>query len=149
MADDYDVALLKGLAVLLHTAGVGVWRETSAYTGSERAITLDGLPQTPISAISLSAYPLADSLIDHASQVGVQVVCREPGPDPTVARATAGRVFRTLHDRTHLRLTTGLHVVQLYRQSAVSGGREADGSCRSIQNFYADVHTPPPEETNP
>lgn len=150
----YDLDLLTGIARELDTAGIGVWKPETAYADDDVAITLDALPESPGTAIALSAYTLTDDPVEGANVTGLQVRSRAAARDDSrPGRELADAIFLFLHGRWAWTLPTGLHVVQIGRRSHVSGGQDQNGRWSIIQNFHADLHVPQmhqhqiPEET--
>lgn len=150
----YDTALMTGLADLLHAEQLGVWAPDRAYAASETGIVFLSTPQAPDSVITIGTYGVSDDVSEGTATVGVQIRNRAAGTDPRTAHDHAARLFTFLHGRTHLDLSTGLRVAQIYRRSWTSGGQDENRRWSVIQNFYADVYVPemhvfapPPEET--
>jgi len=56
----FETNLLTGIAQLLATAGLGVWRDTGIYTAAETGIVFDTVPQAPDRVITLTDYVVFD-----------------------------------------------------------------------------------------
>lgn len=153
MSDTYDVDLARGIGQFLAARGHGTWRDTGAYATDETGIVLDKMPDNPANAIVLSPYGVSDDVSMSGNTTGLQIRTRAAGQDPAASRLKATQVFLELHGRSQLTLPTGLLVVQMYRQSATSGGQDSAGRWSMIQNFYCDLYVPEmniftdPEET--
>lgn len=145
MADGFTTLLLNGLAVYLAAGGIGAtYNSSGLYTATQTGIAFGKLPDTPDSAIVLSAYGIGQddpSLSD--SGLGVQVICRCGGADPRLAADLSDAVFDLLHGVQHLTLSTGVHVIQCRRNSGpASLGQDSNNRWALTQNFYADLHRP-------
>ena len=134
--------LLTGLAAYLHSASVGTWKATGAYTSGQTAIVIGALPQTPDRAIALAFYPVEDSPSLSDSVAGVQVITRWGGEDPTATDDLADGVFDALHGMTAVTLSTGVRVVQCLHQSGASLGRDGNGRWERSDNYYLTIHRP-------
>ena len=51
---------LKGIALRLHAASLGVYKATGQYAAGETGIVFDAVPQDPDDLITLSAYQVSD-----------------------------------------------------------------------------------------
>lgn len=142
MTDSYEQDLAAGIGQFLDTQGHGVWRDDGIYTAQETGIVLDIMPAEPDNAIVLTPYGVDDDPSQPDNVTGLQIRTRAAGRDPAAARKLGADVFLELHGRTHLVLPTGLHVVQILRQSSVSGGQDDNGRWTMIQNYYCDLHVP-------
>lgn len=141
----YDLDLMIGVAKHLAERGHGVYRDDPdelIYQADEAAIVLDGMPQEPDVAIVLSAYTLNDDVSMSSNLTGLQIRTRAAKNDVAGGRELAAAIFLDLHGRTGWDLSTGLRVVQIYRRSHTSGGRDENGRWSVIQNFYADLYVP-------
>ncbi|MFF0744214.1 minor capsid protein [Streptomyces sp. NPDC004111] len=134
----YTVDLLDGLARLLHSAGVGIYRPDGLYAPGETAITIAALPPSPDRCICLSAYPVADSSVLTDTTTGVQARTRA-GADPREVDALDDQVHGVLHaSGPHL---FGAVPVQLvFRVSAAAIGADASGRWERTSNYYARAH---------
>ncbi|TMR99512.1 minor capsid protein [Nonomuraea basaltis] len=129
MSETFSRDLLTGLAVLLAEAGVGDWDPVGAYTESQRAITLGGLPSKPDEAIALAIYGTGaggDDPEQSDSTVLVQARMRT-ATDPRVVGDYADEVFATLHGRSNLTLSTGVVVLLMQRTIVAALARDSSG----------------------
>lgn len=142
MTDSYEQDLAAGIGQFLETLALGVWRDDGVYTAQETGIVMDVMPSEPDNVIVLTPYGVEDdpSLADNVT--GLQVRSRAAGRNPAAARKIGSDVFLALHGRTNLVLPTGLHVVQILRQSSVSDGQDENGRWTMIDNYYCDLHVP-------
>lgn len=138
----YTVDLLDGLARLLHTYGVGIYRPDGVYAAGETAITIAATPPAPDRLVCLSAYPLLESPALTDTTTGVQVRTRA-GADPREVDVVDDSVFAVLHaSGPH---TFGAARVQLlYRQSAAQIGADSQGRWERTANYHARAHRPHP-----
>lgn len=146
-----DIDLMEGVAAALAAASHGIWRPAGVYAPGEHAIVLETAPQAPDTVTVLTAYALADDPTGSTSAIGLQVRTRGAGQDPRTARDMANDVYLFLHGRWAWTLPNGCHVIQIQRQSHVSGGRDDNQRHSVLQNFHADLYVPDlnqhPEET--
>lgn len=135
--------LLTGLAVMLDDAGVGTWREGTAYQANEIAITLVEIPPDPERVICLTDYPLEDDPSLSEGLVGVQVRTRG-GRSPMVARALSDGVFDVLHGRRSIVFGEGtafeVRVAHIYRNSATPIGPDSQGRHERSESYYVHVN---------
>jgi len=139
--------LLTGVAVLLQNAGIGTWNTTGVYSGGQTGIVLGNVPQNPDRIITLTAYQVSDAPALSDSVLGIQVRCRWGGQDKRNVDDLADDIFKLLHGKTALSLSTGVTIVQCLRQSAASLGQDSNNRWSVVQNFYADVHYPSTNRT--
>lgn len=138
----YTVDLLDGLARLLHSAGVGIYRTDGPYAADETAITIAALPPAPDHCICLAAYPVADSSVLTDTTTGIQVRTRA-GADPREVDALDDQVHELLQGSGPHRF--GAVPVQLvYRVSAASIGADSAGRWERTSNYYARAHRSAP-----
>lgn len=141
MSFSYDLA--AGLAQLLASEGIGVWRPAGVYAESEIGITYRARPASPRRLIAISPYALSDSVSLSQSLIGVQVMCRGGDRDPRGQDDLADAVFDLLHGMQQARLATGVLVTHSRRVSSLSLGQEpANGLWARSDNYYFDVHYP-------
>ncbi|MEV7441042.1 minor capsid protein [Streptomyces sp. NPDC091204] len=134
----YTVDLLDGLARLLHSAGVGIYRPDGVYAAGETAITIAALPPAPDRVICLAAYPVTDSPVLTDTTTGIQVRTRA-GADPREVDALDDQVHEVLHGSGPHRF--GAVPVQLvFRVSAAPIGADASGRWERSANFHARAH---------
>lgn len=138
---------LKGIALRLHAASLGVYKATGQYAAGETGIVFDAVPQDPDDLITLSAYQVSDDPAASESILGLQVRTRAAGQHPDPARDLAADIFDNLHGLSDTRLPApdgfeGIWLVQCLRRSQVPGGQDDNLRWSNIQNFYATVHYP-------
>lgn len=139
---NYDTDFLQGVAQHLAAQDLGVWNPAGAYTDAETGIVLDKMPQSPANVIVLGTYGVSDSPSEASSVLGLQIRTRAAGEDPRACRSLGASINLDLHGRTQFTLPTGLHIVQVLRQSWTSGGQDANGRWSLIQNLYAWLYVP-------
>ena len=142
----FESDLLTGLAQLLASAGIGVWRE-SAYTAAETGITLDKVPATPDAVVTLSDYTVSDDPTLSDSVIGVQIRTRRAGVDPRPVKDLDGAIFNLIHGMPATTLPGGVRVVSCFRRSGASLGQDANGRWQRSSNFYLQVHRPSTNRT--
>lgn len=148
IGDGWTSRLLAGIAELLDTAGIGVWRpDGTAYAAGDTAIVIRAIPQAPDRLITLAAYPVgstAPGIADHTT--GVQARLRA-GPDPRECDDLADAVFDQLDGLAETTLG-GIAVVQMWRQSYTSLGHDANGRWERSENFYVQAMRPTANNTD-
>lgn len=138
----FETDLLTGIAQLLATTSLGVWRATGIYTAAETGIVFDTVPATPDRVITLSDYTVSDDPTLSDSVIGVQVRTRWGGQDPRPVKDLDGGIFNALHGLEGVTLTGGVRVVSMFRRSGTSLGQDANNRWGRSSNFYATVHRP-------
>lgn len=127
--------LIVGIAERLHTAGVGIWRETGAYGAGETAIVIRGIPDAPDRIITIADYPVPTDLRgmqDHT--IGLQFRLRGTN-DPRVCSDLGDAIFAELDSLGRATLN-GIAVVDAWRQSYTSLGQDANRRWEASHNYY-------------
>lgn len=131
--------LVRGIAARLHTAGIGVWSQTTAYTAAQVGIYEDEPGPDVVEAITLTTYPVADP-VANTSTVGVQVTVRSATADTLRDRCDA--IFAALHALWGVTLG-GCRVQHLLRRSGTTPQpRDIGGPLIRTDNYYALIHHP-------
>ena len=143
----FETNLMTGIAQLLATAGLGVWRDTGIYAPTETGIVMDTVPQSPDRVITLTDYVVSDDPTLSDSVIGVQVRTRWGGQDPRPVKDLDGSIFDALHGLEGVTLTGGIHIVSCFRRSGVSMGQDANNRWGRSSNYYATVHRPSTNRT--
>ncbi len=137
----WTTSLLEGVAELLATEGVGVWRpDGPPYTTVETGIVIAAMPPDPDRIIVLNAYPIAEHVDQADVTIGVQVRTRGT-TDPRVVQNLDDAVFEALHGLSQIDLG-GVSVVQMYRQSSAALGRDGADRWERSSNYYVDAMHP-------
>lgn len=134
--------LFSGLAQLLATAGVGVYKPTTAYGANDTAITSQVLPQSPDAALAITFYPVSDDATMSDSVVGVQVMIRAAGSDDSAANDLADAVFAVFQSLPSQTLTSGVQVQIMTRKSGTLLGKDDEQRWMRSENYYAQVYRP-------
>lgn len=145
MSDTFEENLMRGVAQLLHDAGVGiVYRAAGSYTAGEAGIFFDTMPDTLISAVQLSLYPVMDDPMYGSDVIGLQVITRTAGPSPFPCRQLANKVFDQLQGLVERTLSTGVKIITSSRRSGASLGMDSSKRWSRSQNFYVRAYRPSP-----
>ncbi|NUT31529.1 MAG: hypothetical protein HOV79_00490 [Hamadaea sp.] len=136
------------MAQHLETGGAGSWDPTGAdYPDDVVAITLrDILPGPPDRLITLADYPVVD--VPGVADVTQGVQLRFRGTtDPQVCTDIADACYELLHGLGRVSvggpITWGVvQVVQVYRQSYTSLGRDDNGRWEQSHNYYVEAMRP-------
>lgn len=144
MSDTFEEDLMRGVAQLLHDAGVGIYRSSASYTAGEAGIFFDALPDTLINAIQLSLYPVMDDPMYGSDVIGLQVITRVAGPSPFPCRQLASKVFDQLQGLVERTLSSGVKIITSSRRSGASLGQDSSKRWSRTQNFYLRVYHPTP-----
>lgn len=142
MPGQFSRSLLNGLAQFLAGRGVGVWSPAGAYTATQLALTIGGLPATPDTAISIAVYGTGGDDPDSGdSIVLVQFRMRAKG-DPRDVGDYADAVFAVLHGLTETRLPSGVLVLMARRTVVAPPGRDSSGRWERADSYELTVHWP-------
>jgi len=149
-ATGFVTNLLTGLAVYLAAApSIGAtWSPTGAYTSGQTAIMLGLIPPNPDRCITLTAYPVDDSLDLSDSTISVQIRTRWAGQDPRPVSDLDDAIWTLLHGKPgFLTLSTGVVVCKIKRNSSASLGQDLNGRWMNSTNYYCDVWRPSTNRT--
>lgn len=134
--------LTTGLAAHLASNGIGTWRpDGPPYGPDEVGITIADLPPQPDRLICLTPYPVDENVATADVRMGLQVRCRS-GRDPRGSNDLDDQVFDLIHGAEHLALTTGVHVVQIFRQSSTPMGRDSNDRWEHASTYLLDAMRP-------
>jgi hypothetical protein len=137
----FETALLNGLAEYLAAAGVGTFRASGSYqSGDSNPIFIGVVPASPDRAVTLTGYPVEDSLNLSDSTQGVQVRTRGT-KDPRTTSDLADAVFDALHGLEWIELG-GIRVSQARRVSGSPLGPDENGRHERSDNYYLLAHRP-------
>lgn len=140
-AADFEADLLKGIAQLLQTEGIGTWKESASYTAAETGIVIDATPETLSRAIQLSTYGVTDDEEGATDVVGLQIMVRWEGASPLPSRALDSKIFNALQGRSVL-LATGVQINNCRRASSASLGIDGSKRWTRSSNYYVTVYRP-------
>lgn len=129
----YNVNFLDGLATLMNSRGIGVYKPTGVYVEPEKAITIGVTPMEPDRVFTMTTYPVIDTDLTTVT-TGVQFRIRGDR-DPRTAESMADDLYDLLHNRQHYMLGP-IHVELSWRQSATWLGQDTDQRMERIENFY-------------
>lgn len=134
MASSYTTDLVEGAALLLVSAGLGVYRPAGPqYTADETGIVIASMPDGPDRVICLTPYTVDDDVTTDAI-TGLQVRMRA-GTDPRDLMALSDGVFDLLHNRRGYELGQ-VYVAVSWRASEVLLGQDAHQRDERTSNFY-------------
>jgi minor capsid protein len=134
-------SIITGLAELLASAGLGVYRPDGVYEDSETGIYLHRLPESPDKAYALTPYPVEDTGLTDVTD-GIQIRMRA-GPDPTEVLDMADAVRDLLHMRENT-LVDGVRLSLIWRDSQAPMGQDPHGREELTSNYYARSNRPGP-----
>lgn len=127
-------SIITGLAELLGSAGLGVYRPDGVYADGETGIFLHRMPEGPDRAYALTPYPVEDTGLTDVTD-GIQIRMRA-GPDPTEVLDMADAVRDLLHMRENT-LVDGVRLSLIWRQSQAPMGQDPHGREELTSNYYA------------
>lgn len=133
--------LLTGLAALMESAGLGVYRPDGVVEDGEVGIFLHRLPEAPDRAYALTPYPVEDTGLTDVTD-GIQIRMRA-GPDPRDVLDMADAVRDLLHMRENTLLGT-VRIGLMWRQSQAPMGQDEHGREELTSNYYARSNRPGP-----
>lgn len=125
------------------TADAPLLQASAAYAPGVVALVFNGVPQSPDRVIALAAYTVADDPALNDVLHGVQVRTRGTR-DPRDVDGLDDAVFDVLHGASYLTLSTGVYVVQMYRQSGALLGADNNGRWQRSSNYYVQAVRPSP-----
>ncbi|MFK0062617.1 minor capsid protein [Streptomyces werraensis] len=129
----HETDLLRGVAELLDTQGVGTYDETGPLPAGATGIVLGRMPDGPDRALALTTYPVADD--DSTDSVtGVQVRIRA-GVNPLDVLDLSDAVFNVLHARRSW-TARGVRVEISWRNSEAWIGQDQQGRMERSANYY-------------
>lgn len=134
ITDTFTGSVLDGIAKLLATSGIGVYRPGGPYADAETAIVFGTLPQTPARCIALAYYPVAETIATQTGTHGVQIRTRGL-EDPNDVDQLADGCHLVLHGLTGATLNavaTGL----IWHQSGASLGQGPTLQWERSDNYY-------------
>lgn len=146
--DGWTSRLITGLAEYLAANGIGAWRPNGpAYNANETAIVDRDMPPQPDRVITLADYPVINGLTGMADHTtGVQIWVRGT-TSRLVCRDIGDQVFDLLDSATRLTLG-GIPIVQIYRQSYTSLGKDGNGRWEASHNYYVEAMRPTANRTD-
>lgn len=133
--------LLEGLAALMESAGLGVYRPDGVYQAGETGIFLHRLPETPDRAYALTPYPVEDTDLTDVID-GMQIRMRA-GPDPLEVSDMADTVRDLLHNRRGDTFGS-VRIALMWRQSQAPMGQDTHGREELTANYYIRSTRPGP-----
>jgi Bacteriophage minor capsid protein len=129
----HETDLLRGVAELLDTQGVGTYDETGPLPAGSTGIVLGRLPDGPDRALALTTYPVGDD--DSTDSItGVQVRIRA-GTNPLDVLDLSDAVFNALHNRRSW-TARGVRVEISWRNSEAWIGQDQQGRMERSANYY-------------
>lgn len=138
--------LLVGIAEHLAANAGATWKPSGAYVTSDvRPIIITAVPASPDVVIVLTPYGVTDDPALNDTVQGVQVRTRGT-KDPRVVTALDDDVFDALHGLSGVVLN-GVHVIQMYRQSAAPLGVDGNGRHEATANYYVQTARPSTHRT--
>lgn len=140
--------LVSGVAQLLEDAGVGQWAaDGGAYAPGPPPIVTASMPASPNKVIVITPYPVDDDAALTDSLNGLQIRTRGD-KDPNTVNDLDDAVFDALQGRSALVLSSGVHVVQIYRNSGASLGTDGNGRHERTANYYVQAARPSAHRTD-
>lgn len=125
--------LTDGLARLIASTGLALYRDTGIYTAAETGITVMVLPDTPDRLLCLSHYVVEDTDTDTGIDA-VQIRMRA-GRDPREVNDWGDSLRDLLHHRRHFDLGP-VRCSLAWRQSQAQMGQDAKGRAELAANYY-------------
>ncbi len=142
-ATGFETLLLNGMAAYLAANSIGTWNTSAIYTSGQTGIVIGDLLDSPVRQIALDTYGVSDDPTLSDSVIALQVRCRWLGADPRPAMDLAALIYNLMHGADHLTLTTGVLIVQCWKQSGPIGlGKDAAGNRSNVTNYYLSCHRP-------
>lgn len=127
-------SIVTGLAELLDSAGLGVFRPDGVYEDDEVGIFLHRMPEAPDKAYAITPYPVEDTGLTDVTD-GLQIRMRA-GPDPRELLDMADAVRDLLHMREGL-VVGGVRLSLIWRDSQAPMGQDEHGREEISSNYYA------------
>jgi hypothetical protein len=144
-----EVDLFDGLAVMLDTAGIGVYKTSGIYSAGERGIVTGGYAVDPTEQIVLTTYLVQDDPPPaNDSILGVQVMLRGT-QDPRSVKNVSGAIFDLFQGLARLWFGSpqSIYLVEMWRQSGRLDGKDENERGLSSENYYARCNWPTAHRT--
>ncbi|SDJ07898.1 hypothetical protein SAMN05444157_1624 [Frankineae bacterium MT45] len=134
--------LTKGVAGLIHEAGIGVYDPARRWLDSdtEFAVMMNKVPTSPPLVIALTPYHVQDSLRTTDSILGLQVRIRGNKNPATVLDADDA-IFNLIHGM-HDTVINGVPVALIWRDSWVPAQPDKNERWELASNYYIRTDVP-------
>lgn len=132
--------LLVGLAGLLNTAGVAVYKPTG-YLAGDTAIFLKNLGDSPDRAVAITAYATVDEVKVNQTTVRVQFWCRGIPNNTLDVDDLGDAIFALVQGMENVDFGTA-HVIQAYRVSSGQLGIDTNNRSERSDNYQFDLNVP-------
>jgi len=144
--------ILKGIAPLLATAGLGTYNSSAStpYLTTQTGIVIGALPTGPDNAIALMTYPVTDDPALSDSVMGLQVRTRWGGIDQTKVTDLDDAIFNYLHGKKNWIIGSGataVTIVQCLSNSAAPLGEDTLNRWMFSHNYYLTLWRPSTNRT--
>lgn len=136
----YTSDLLTGLAQYLSDNGVGVYKLTG-YAGTDTAIFIKGLGDTPDRAIAITSYATVDQVKVNQTTVRVQFWCRGIANNTLDVDDLGDAIFALIQGMENHDFGTA-HVIQAYRVSSSGLGLDTANRSERSDNYAFDLNVP-------
>lgn len=137
--------LLTGYAALIDGSGIGVWNPSGVYRTTDTGIYVKTMPDgdtIPDRCVVLNVVPLTDDISMPVGRVMIQVAGRGVRGNPFDVDDILDPVFDLIQGRTGDTFGTTT-VDQIFRQSSVPMGQDAQARWTRADKYFADLAVAP------
>lgn len=137
--------LLTGYAALIDGSGIGVWNPSGVYATTDTGIFVKTMPDgdtIPDRCVVLNVVPLTDDISMPVGRVMIQVAGRGVRGNPFDVDDILDPVFDLIQGRTGDTFGTTT-VDQIFRQSSVPMGQDAQARWTRADKYFADLAVAP------
>lgn len=137
--------LLTGYAALIDGSGIGVWNPSGVYRTTDTGIFVKTMPDgdtIPDRCVVLNVVPLTDDISMPVGRVMIQVAGRGVRGNPFDVDDILDPVFDLFQGRTGDTFGTTT-VDQIFRQSSVPMGQDAQARWTRADKYFADLAVAP------
>lgn len=137
--------LLTGYAALIDGSGIGVWNPSGVYRTTDTGIFVKTMPDgdtIPDRCVVLNVVPLTDDISMPVGRVMIQVAGRGVRGNPFDVDDILDPVFDLIQGRTGDTFGTTT-VDQIFRQSSVPMGQDAQARWTRADKYFADLAVAP------
>lgn len=137
---DYLAQFADGVAQLLEDNGIAKWDAAADYQPGDVGTVIAAMPTAPSDIVSLTPYPISDSLHVNDSVIGLRVHLRGSA-DPRSVMQRNDQIFDVLEGLECV-VVGGLYIVTMWRQSSLPFAQDANQRWEVATVFYARVNWP-------
>ena len=139
-AAGYLEPFAEGIAQLIAAEDIAEWDSTGNYTADQVGTVIAVMPTEPDGIVSLTPYPISDTLFTDDSVIALRVHLRGSA-DPRPVLQRNDQIFDLLQGLRGVEVG-GAYVVVMWRQSSLLPVQDANQRWEISTVFYARVNWP-------